>query len=215
MKPLAECLLYGILDLAYADEATLPRIAREMADGGVDIVQLRAKEHAPDAILRMARRLGPPLAERAIPFILNDHPQLVAEAAADGCHVGQDDQSVAAARAANSAPMLVGKSTHSVAQALAGADEAADYLGFGPLFATPTKPDYQPIGTGDIRSVHQQLDLPVFCIGGVKRENVDGLLAAGAMRVVIVSGILQAADIAGYCRDVKDQLVANFALSLT
>ena len=75
-----------------------------------------------------------------------------------------------------------------------------DYIGFGPLFATPTKPDYVPVGLEDIRAVHEQVSLPVFCIGGIKLENLPVVRAAGAARVVIVSGILQAADVADYCR---------------
>ena len=101
---------------------------------------------------------------------------------------------------------IVGKSTHSLAQAVAAAAEEPDYLGFGPLFATPTKPDYRPIGTEDIRCVHAQVALPIYCIGGIKRENLPAVLAAGARRVVIVSGILQAPDVAAYCREVNTLL---------
>ena len=97
----------------------------------------------------------------------------------------------------------MGKSTHSIAQALAAAEEGADYIGFGPLFATPTKPDYIPIGIDDIQTVHQELTIPIFCIGGIKKENLVSVLTAGAKRVVIVSGILQAEDIPAYVRDCK------------
>jgi len=79
----------------------------------------------------------------------------------------------------------------------------ADYIGFGPLFATPTKPDYQPIGTGDIRRVHELVQLPIFCIGGIKRRNLGAVLNSGASRVVIVSDLLQSADIAIATRETK------------
>ena len=82
-----------------------------------------------------------------------------------------------------------------------------NYIGFGPVFATPTKPEYEPIGTEHIRQVHaSHPELPIFCIGGIKRENVSDLVAAGARRVVIVSGILQSPDIADYVRDTKSLL---------
>ena len=88
---------------------------------------------------------------RAItPFILNDHPDLVQETGADGAHVGQDDASVAEARELAGEHAIIGKSTHSLAQALAAQREQPDYIGFGPLFATPTKPDYPPIGLNEI-----------------------------------------------------------------
>jgi thiamine-phosphate pyrophosphorylase len=115
--------------------------------------------------------------------------------------VGQDDISVAEARRRVGPGKLIGLSTHSPAQARAAFAQKPDYIGFGPLFATPTKPDYKPIGTQDIVEVHREVALPIFCIGGIKRENLTAILASGALRVVIVSGILQAPDIAAYCRE--------------
>jgi thiamine-phosphate pyrophosphorylase len=79
-------------------------------------------------------------------------------------------------------------------------------LGFGPLFATATKPDYVPIGTDEIRAVYEQIRVPVFCIGGIKQENLAGVIASGAQRVVIVSGILLAVDPVAYTRACVDQL---------
>ena len=104
--------------------------------------------------------------------------------------------------------MLVGRSTHSLAQAAAAAaDPRTDCIGFGPVFATPTKPTYQPIGTAEIREVNALYpDLPIFCIGGIKKENLPDLIAAGAKRAVIVSGILQAGDIAAYVRSARSIL---------
>jgi thiamine-phosphate pyrophosphorylase len=96
---------------------------------------------------------------------------------------------------------LVGLSTHSPAQARAAFAQKPDYIGFGPLFSTPTKPDYSPIGIADIAEVHRDALLPIFCIGGIKRENLPQILAAGAQRVVIVSGILQADGIPAYCAE--------------
>ena len=111
-----------------------------------------------------------------------------------------------ARRLAGTGRPIIGKSTHSIAQALAAVKEGPDYIGFGPLFATPTKPDYTPIGIKEIRRVHELVDLPIFCIGGIKLENLDQVLAAGARRVVIVSGILKAQNIAAYCREAKARL---------
>ena len=201
MLPLADCRLYGILDLGYVAASNVADVARQMVAGGVDIVQLRAKNLLAPDIVALAAAVQPVTAAAGVPLIINDYPWLVERCGADGAHVGQDDGPLAAARAKAGEGKLVGRSTHSLEQARAARDEGADYLGFGPLFATPTKPDYQPIGLDDIARVHAEItDRPLFCIGGVKLENLPEIIAAGARRVVIVSGILLAEDVAGYAR---------------
>lgn len=208
---LATATLYGILDLGYVSPDQLPQVAREMIKGGVEVIQLRAKGRDLDEIEAWGKALLPMCADAGVPFILNDYPELAVSIGADGVHVGQDDLSMDEVRAIVGDSLLVGRSTHSLAQAAAAAaDPRTDYIGFGPLFATPTKPTYQPIGTAEIREVHQaHPDLPIFCIGGIKKEHLPDLLACGARRVVIVSGILQAADISEYVRNTKRTLTAG------
>ena len=198
---LADRRLYGILDLGYCESTKAVETTRAMLAGGVQILQLRAKNLTPAEILPLAQNLAPLCRDASVPFILNDHPELVGPSGADGVHVGQDDQSVAEARRLIGPGKLVGLSTHSPAQARAAFEQKPDYIGFGPLFSTPTKPDYMPIGTADIAEVHRNAPLPIFCIGGIKLENLPQILAVGAQRVVIVSGILQAADIPAYCAE--------------
>jgi thiamine-phosphate pyrophosphorylase len=192
MKPVSDCRLYGILDTGYVAADRMAAMARSLIAGGVDILQLRAKRETPDNILSMAREIAPVCRAADIPFILNDHPALVRDAGADGAHVGQDDMTVAEARRLAGQGAIVGKSTHSLEQALTTAAESPDYLGFGPLFTTPTKPDYTPIGTAEITEVHARVSIPVFCIGGIKESNLPDVIAAGARRVVIVSDLLRA-----------------------
>jgi thiamine-phosphate pyrophosphorylase len=201
MKSLTDCRFYGILDTGYCEPGTMPAILQAMLRGGVDIVQLRAKGWSPDRVLELSRELHPISAAGGIPFIINDHPSLCAEAGVEGAHVGQDDLTVVEARALAGAGKLIGLSTHSLAQAEAAQAVQPDYIGFGPLFATQTKPDYVPIGIEDIAAVHRRVSLPIFCIGGIKRENLPGVIAAGARRAVIVSGILCAENPEAYCRD--------------
>jgi thiamine-phosphate pyrophosphorylase len=199
--------LYGILDLGYTARKDAVRVTRALLDGGVQVVQLRAKALSAEAFLTLARELAPICRAAGVPFILNDHPALVSEAGADGAHIGQDDGPLADARAEAGPQALIGRSTHSPEQARAAFAEGADYLGFGPLFATPTKPDYRPIGTEGIVEVHAAVAVPIFCIGGIKLSNLPTVLAAGARRVVIVSGLLKADDIAAYglaCRKLLD-----------
>lgn len=200
---LNRCRLYGIVDLGYVSAADAARIAREMITGGVDIIQLRGKEQPSSELMCVASELREVTLERGVPLIINDHPDIACSVGADGVHVGQDDMSVAEARRRARHNCLVGRSTHSYEQAVRAAGEGADYIGFGPLFPTPTKPDYTAIGLSDISLVHGTLTLPIFCIGGIKRENLPDVIAAGARRVVIVSGLLQADDIADYSRSSK------------
>ncbi len=207
---LAERRLYGILDLGYVEPAKSVETTRAMLAGGVQILQLRAKKLSPAEILPFAQNLAPLCRAAGVPFILNDHPELVGPAGADGVHVGQDDLSLAEARRLAGPGKLVGLSTHSPAQARAAFAQKPDYIGFGPLFSTPTKPDYTPIGTADIADVHRDAPLPIYCIGGIKLENLAQILATGAQRVVIVSGILQAPDISAYCADCLRLLRGNW-----
>jgi thiamine-phosphate pyrophosphorylase len=216
MKLITDALLYGILDLGYVVPGNLERVTEAMLEGGVDVLQLRAKRASEEEVEDYARRVVAITEAAGVPFILNDYPELVPSVGAQGAHVGQEDFSVEDARwragraLAGEVPLpLIGKSTHSLEQAVATAAEGADYLGFGPLFVTPTKPGRPAIGLEDIARVHELVQTPVFCIGGIKRENLEAVLAAGARRVVIVSGILQAADIAGYCREVRAELLAR------
>ncbi len=197
---LREARLYGILDLGYVSPNETSNVLREMLRGGVDLVQLRAKKLSAAGISRQAAELIKLTRDAGVPLIINDHPEIAGEIGAEGVHVGQDDLSIAEARRRAGAACLVGRSTHSLAQAHQAMEEGADYIGFGPLFATPTKPDYEPIGLEQITPVHELVRLPIFCIGGIKLENLPQVLAAGAQRVVIVSGLLQAADIAEYAR---------------
>jgi thiamine-phosphate pyrophosphorylase len=218
MKNLADALLYGILDLGYTPAAEIERVAGQMLAGGVDLLQLRAKDQDEAQIEALCHRLIPLTEGAGVPLIINDYPQLVPSVGAQGAHVGQDDFSVADARwragralAGEVPPPIIGKSTHSFAQAIAAEAEGADYIGFGPLFATPTKPGRPAIGLEDIARVHAAVRIPIFCIGGIKSENLDTILAAGARRVVIVSGLLQAADITEYARRAKERLQATMA----
>lgn len=208
MKSIADCFLYGILDFGYVRPGNAVAMAAQMIDGGVDVIQLRAKNLAEAEILSLAKQLRPLTHAAGVPLIINDYPALAVESGADGVHLGQDDLPIDHTECATRS-FVVGKSTHSVVQALAAQSAGAGYIGFGPLFATPTKPDYEPIGLADIARVHEQVRIPIFCIGGIKLENLASVLAAGGKRVVIVSGILQASDPGEYARQAKAQLLKN------
>ena len=208
MKPnLMECHLYGIIDLGYVEESNAIRAAEAMIEGGVDLIQLRGKEKSIDELVDLAAELHELTSRPFTPLIVNDRAEIARRVPVEGVHVGQDDDSIAVARRKAGRAIVVGKSTHNLDQACAAQSEGADYIGFGPIFATPTKPDYAPIGLSDIKRVHEEVNLPIFCIGGIKIDNLGEVIAAGARRVAIVSGLLKAPDIAGYARETKRMLL--------
>ena len=208
MKRLVDCHLYAILDLGYVDISDSNRVAELLIDGGVDLLQLRGKNVNLETLSRVAAALHPITSRAGLPLIINDHPEIAASISLEGVHVGQDDLSIHEVRQKVDRACLVGKSTHSVDQAVAAQVEGADYIGFGPLFATPTKPNYSPIGLDHIAEVHSKVRLPIFCIGGIKLDNLRDVIAAGARRVVIVSGLLQAPRIAVAAQAAKQLLIA-------
>ncbi|MDR2463158.1 MAG: thiamine phosphate synthase [Verrucomicrobiales bacterium] len=202
IRKLHEAKLYAILDTGYSKPEDWPRLALEFITGGVGVLQIRAKHAADDDLLAWTREILTVSAPAGVPLIINDHPAVAVSANADGCHVGQDDMPVAEVRKITGNEMIVGKSTHSLVQAIAAQKEGADYIGFGPIFATPTKPDYQPVGTADIQQMTRQVHIPHFCIGGVKLENCAALHSQGVRRVVIVSGLLQSRAPSAYAQEV-------------
>jgi len=207
MRALRECRLYGIIDLGYVPRSRdCNRVAEQMVTGGVDLIQLRGKGKSINELVDLVSEIHEITVRSDLPLIVNDHAEIAAQVPVEGVHVGQDDDSILLARQKAGRDLIVGKSTHSLAQAHTARDEGADYIGFGPIFATPTKPDYKPIGLGDIRLVHLDVGLPIFCIGGINIDNLQQVIDAGAKRVVMVSALLKAHSIVDYARCATDML---------
>jgi thiamine-phosphate pyrophosphorylase len=203
VNTLDHCFLYGIVDLGYVQPEAVPNVTQQLVRGGIDLLQLRAKDKPLDLIRQLAEAMLQITQSANVPLIINDHPQLLQEVKAEGCHVGQTDCPVAKARELAGRPVIVGKSTHSIEQALAAQAEGADYIGFGPIFPTPTKPEATAVGLGDLKTLRQKVKIPVFCIGGIKETNFMKVADAGAERVCIVSDLLLAPDINARTRAIK------------
>ena len=172
--------------------------------GGVDIVQLRAKRAGDDALLDAAKRFRRACDAAGALLIVNDRPDLAAAAGADGVHVGQDDMGVARARAQLGPDALVGLSTHSPAQIDAAA--GADYIGVGPVYATPTKPGRPAVGLELVRFASVQASVPFFAIGGIDSALIGAVIGAGASRVAVVRAITEAPDPEAAARELRAEL---------
>jgi thiamine-phosphate pyrophosphorylase len=206
--PLSNARLYGIVDFGYVAEEAATDVAEKLLAAGVDILQLRAKGIDLATITAAARKIISLCHAAGIPFILNDYPELAVELGADGVHIGQDDGSIYDVRSRIPDGMIIGRSTHSLAQAKQALADGADYIGFGPVFPTPTKAGRPAIGLEDIAEMEREVgsEIPAFCIGGIKPENLGEVLAAGARRCVIVSHLLLAGDIAAATRSVRAEI---------
>ncbi|PNC04931.1 thiamine phosphate synthase [Akkermansia muciniphila] len=196
---LSPCRLYGIVDMGYTAENQMLSVTEKLLAGGLGILQLRAKNCAPERIEQLGSQLAPLCRKHGCLFIINDYPEIALSTGADGVHLGQDDGPLAPVRAMLGPDCIIGRSTHSPEQALEAFREQADYIGFGPLFPTGTKPGRPAIGLKDIANVRRQLseEFPVFCIGGINGDTLPNVLKAGAARVVIVSWLLTHPDITG------------------
>ena len=174
---------------------------------GVDIVQLRMKDATSDAsIVAAGRRFARAAAQHGALFILNDRPDLVAAAGADGVHVGQDDMAVADARSVVGSDRLIGLSTHSPEQIDAAAGLDVDYVGVGPVHATPTKPGRPAVGLELVRYATEHGTVPFFAIGGIAPANVDAVRAAGAERIAVVRALTDAADPGHVARQLRQAM---------
>jgi len=196
---LAAARLYVVTSAAH-DAARVEEVVRAACAGGAGVVQLRRKGEDGLATLRLAERCRAVTAAAGVLLVVNDRLDVAMACDADGVHLGQDDLPVAAARALWPG-RLVGRSTHSLAQALAAQDEGADYIGVGPVYATPTKPGRAAVGLSLLGEVAAQVgEMPWFAIGGVDDDTLDGVLRAGALRVAVVRAVCDAPDVAAAAR---------------
>lgn len=214
MRPLDECRLYTFVDTAYLRGRDPVELARQLCDGGADLIQLRAKGWPGSEVQRLAERLLPVIQAAGVGLVINDHPDVARQVGAPLCHLGQEDffdagwTHVTQLPAVAAAPerLRVGLSTHAPAQAERAIAAGAAYVAIGPVFATPTKPGRPPVTLEYVRWAAARVHLPWFAIGGIALENLEAVLAAGARRICVVSAILNAPDVAEACRAFRRRL---------
>ncbi len=192
--------LYVILDRAAARGRDLEAILDAVIAGGCRLIQLREKEWPSGRLLPLAERLAARCRPAGVTFIVNDRVDLALAAGADGVHLGQDDLPPRAARPLLRPGMILGRSTHSLAEARQARDDGADYIAVGSMFATATKPDFQLVGPELVRRVRPETALPLIGIGGITPENAGEVIHAGGDGVAVISAVCSAADPAAATR---------------
>lgn len=207
---LAHARLYGIVDFGYVAEGDVARVTAGLLAGGADLIQLRAKGVELGAVRGAGEVILPLCRAAGVPFILNDYAEMAVELGADGVHIGQEDGALAEVRQKVGEGMFIGRSTHGFLQASEALVDGADYIGFGPLYPTPTKAGRPAIGLGEISRMEAEVGvhLAAFCIGGIKPENLGEVIAAGGRRCVIVSHLLRALDISAETNRLKSAIPA-------
>ena len=171
------------------------KCAEAAVRAGVKIIQLRMKHAAREEILREAREMRRVTSGTQTLFIVNDDPSIAAEAEADGVHVGQDDLPPADVRARFPGLRIVGLSTHNPAQVAASRAQPIDYIGVGPVYATPTKDIPDPtLGLATMRAMIDAAAHPAVAIGGIDATRLKDVLAAGARNWAVVRAVCQSPD---------------------
>jgi thiamine-phosphate pyrophosphorylase len=211
MKPLADCRLYAFVDTAYLHGRVPEVVARQLCDGGADLIQLRAKQSSPDEIRAMAKAILPITRSAGVSLVINDYLEIARDLDAEFCHLGQEDFFDASYKHASelrtpNSELRIGLSTHSSEQAKRALAAGADYLAIGPVYATGTKPSAKPVTLDYVLWAAKNVNVPWFAIGGITLENLGDVLAAGAQRVCVVSAILNAPDITKTCAEFRQRL---------
>lgn len=184
--------LYGILDSScFADNTALLIAAEHLAVAGVALLQYRNKTGSPRQILDQARELRGRVGN-SVKLIMNDRADLALAADFDGVHVGQDDLSPEAARKVVGQKLCLGVSTHHAAQVIEADKTSADYIAIGPVFATSSKTNPDPVlGLEGVRRARHLTRKPLVAIGGITRENCRSVIEAGADSVAVISDLVR------------------------
>jgi thiamine-phosphate pyrophosphorylase len=183
--------LYPIVDAScFPDERALFQFAEELLVAGVTLLQFRNKQRSPRQMLSQARQLRRIAGDR-VRLIMNDRADLCLAAGFDGVHVGQDDLPPEAVRRIVEKPLWIGVSTHNPEQLRRADQTGADYLAIGPVFATSSKANPDPVvGLDGVRAARALTRRPLVAIGGITRSNARSVIEAGADAVAVISDLL-------------------------
>lgn len=195
MKAQPDYSIYLVTDDGCLQGRALIDCVREALEGGVTLVQYRAKTASSAEMYSEALQLKALCDSFKVPLIINDRLDIAMAVGAAGVHLGQDDLPCTAARRILGEDYIIGVSAHNPAEAAEALQSGADYLGCGAVFGTATKADVKKLGTDGLAAICREKGLPVVGIGGVTADNYREVRAAGADGAAIVSGILAQPDI--------------------
>ncbi|MCS7282230.1 MAG: thiamine phosphate synthase [Anaerolineae bacterium] len=197
--------LYVITDSKLSRGRSHLEVIRAAIAGGATVVQYREKEGTTRRMIEEARALRELTRQAGVLFIVNDRVDIALAVDADGVHVGQDDMPASLARKLMGPGKIVGVSVDNLEQALQAERDGADYVGAGPIFATPTKPDAAPpIGLEGLAEICRGVSIPVIAIGGINAENAGTVIAAGAAGIAVVSAVVAAPDVEAAARRLRE-----------
>lgn len=209
---LADKKLYLVTnsDKFESEDAFLDAIASAL-QGGVDILQLREKTMPANKILDIGKKIKQLCLQYNTTFIVNDRIDIALLLEADGVHLGQDDLSVKSAREILGNKYIVGVSTHAPEQALKAVADGADYIGVGPVFATPTKQGRIPVGLEYVKWVSKNITIPAFAIGGIDLNNCEQVFEAGLKKIAVVRAIINSNSPQNTAKEFVERLTGNVA----
>ncbi len=182
-------------------------VLEAVIQGGSKIIQLREKDYPKKDLYNLALKFSEITTRAGVLLIINDHVDIALAVEADGVHLGQEDLPLTVAR--QLAPeLLIGASTHSLEDALQAQKHGADYVNIGPIFPTRTKEGVERVlGPDAIARISPHVKVPFTVMGGINEANIDQVLAQGARRVAMVTGITRAADIAAKVRSLREKII--------
>ena len=190
---IASTRLHLVTDRSLCTETSLEDAVARAVEGGVEVVHLREKDLPPKELYHLAARLRKVTLGRAL-LIINDRIDIALAISADGVHLPGDSVPTYVAKKLGADRLIVGRSVHSVKEALEAEAEEADYVILGTIYKTASHPDLKPAGLGLVREVREAVGLPVYAIGGIDASNAAEVVAAGADGIAVIRAILGAKD---------------------
>jgi thiamine-phosphate pyrophosphorylase len=193
--PIIDSKLYLITDRHQTGGKQLEQVVSAALEGGVRLVQLREKDLSPADVFNLATKLRTLTSRHGARLLINDRLDIAQAAGADGVQLGISSLPVAVARRLLGSQMLIGYSAHGCTEACRAQADGADFVTFGPVYATPSKAAFgEPCGTAKLAEAVSALDIPVFALGGITSATSTAVLSAGAGGIAVISAILSATN---------------------
>jgi thiamine-phosphate pyrophosphorylase len=198
--------LYVIIDTQTLGLRGEVDAARKAIDGGAKVIQLRDKQHSKGELLTIAKKLTDLCRHSNVLFIVNDYLDIALASEADGIHIGQEDLPLSVIRKELPIDKVIGLSTSTMALARKAESEGVDYVAVGSIFPSPTKPKATVVGLERLRQIRKAISIPIVAIGGINRQNIGEVMAAGADAAAVISAVLNQKDMQSAARQLVKEI---------